>query len=144
MNRRSRRLVTVGLVFAAVMVFGLAAMSLFARNLKPCTVLRMEACVGPNGTLSQGIRMYHYDMGMWPEKMEDLITPPSDPTLRTKWTAYIEDRSDLKDPWGRDVRYRSGAKAIHNPGQFDLWSVGPDGVDGTEDDICNWKLDSKR
>jgi general secretion pathway protein G len=27
----------------------------------------------------------------------------------------------------------------HNTDSFDVWSVGPDGQDGTEDDIGNWQ-----
>ena len=42
----------------------------------------------------------------------------------------------LLDPWGRPYRYRKGYGA-ENP-DFDLWSIGPDGKDNTEDDIRNW------
>ena len=41
------------------------------------------------------------------------------------------------DPWGNPWRYRSGSRDNMNP-TFDLWSPGPDGVDGTSDDIRNW------
>jgi general secretion pathway protein G len=43
----------------------------------------------------------------------------------------------LVDPWGNPWRYRSGSHENHN-GTFDLWSVGPDGRDGTSDDVRNW------
>ena len=39
------------------------------------------------------------------------------------------------DPWGHPYRYLEAG--VHNPDSFDLWSAGPDGVDGTEDDIGN-------
>ncbi len=43
----------------------------------------------------------------------------------------------LKDPWGNEYQYK-------NPGEFnedsyDLYSMGPDGEDGTDDDIGNWR-----
>lgn len=40
------------------------------------------------------------------------------------------------DPWGGPWHYRAGIEA-ENP-DFDLWSLGPDGKDGTHDDVKNW------
>lgn len=42
----------------------------------------------------------------------------------------------LHDPWGREYGYRSPADWSDE--DYDLWSVGPDGLDGTADDIGNW------
>jgi hypothetical protein len=52
----------------------------------------------------------------------------------------IRDRGLLElpfDPWGHPYHYRS--PGIHNLAGFDAWSVGPDGVDESADDIGNWK-----
>ncbi len=48
---------------------------------------------------------------------------------------YIE-RGVPKDPWGNDYIYKSPGD--HNTEGYDLHSLGPDGQDGTEDDIDNW------
>jgi general secretion pathway protein G len=40
------------------------------------------------------------------------------------------------DPWGRPYRYEYPGK--HGREQPDLWSLGPDGASGTDDDIGNW------
>ena len=42
----------------------------------------------------------------------------------------------IVDPWGN--RWRLDVPGKHNPGSFDLWSAGPDGRDGTTDDLKNW------
>jgi len=48
----------------------------------------------------------------------------------------LRSRDALLDPWGHPYQYKNpGAK---RPYSFDLWSTGPDGKDGTEDDIGNW------
>lgn len=39
------------------------------------------------------------------------------------------------DPWGNRFQYRS--PGIHNPESYDLWSLGPDGLESS-DDIGNW------
>ena len=41
------------------------------------------------------------------------------------------------DPW--DHEYKFVAQRKHNPNTFDVWSTGPDGQDGTADDIGNWE-----
>jgi hypothetical protein len=42
----------------------------------------------------------------------------------------------LLDPWGN--RFNYAAPGRHNLDRFDVWSLGPDGQDGTADDIGNW------
>ena len=32
-------------------------------------------------------------------------------------------------------------RQLHNPGEFAIYSVGPDGQDGADDNIGNWKKD---
>ena len=46
---------------------------------------------------------------------------------------------EVVDPWGNPWRFRNqkGNPDQQNP-HFDLWSVGPDGKNGTADDIKNW------
>jgi len=40
------------------------------------------------------------------------------------------------DPWNNAYHYVY--PGVHNKGGYDLWSSGPDGVDGNDDDIKNW------
>jgi general secretion pathway protein G len=42
----------------------------------------------------------------------------------------------LKDAWQRKIRYRIPGE--HHRDSYDLFSLGPDGLEGTEDDITNW------
>jgi len=44
------------------------------------------------------------------------------------------------DPWGQAYRYRFPGK--QNPGSYDIWSIGPDGKDGSADDVGNWESGS--
>ena len=47
-----------------------------------------------------------------------------------------EVRNSLQDPWNRRYRYR--CPGLHNKKTYDLYSLGPDGIEDTEDDIKNW------
>jgi hypothetical protein len=41
------------------------------------------------------------------------------------------------DPWGNPYIYYYPGK--HNPTSYDLLSAGPDGKEGTDDDVVNWR-----
>jgi general secretion pathway protein G len=47
-----------------------------------------------------------------------------------------EIRKARLDPWQRRYRYR--CPGTHNKDSYDLYSLGPDGIEDTEDDITNW------
>jgi general secretion pathway protein G len=99
-----------------------------------------KAAVGPNGTLAQAIKLFKFNTNEYPKELKYLLEKPSETEIAEKWTGpYLEDVSGLKDPWGHDFEYN--AEGRHNEGKFDLWSRGPDGKDGTEDDVTNWKTD---
>ena len=97
------------------------------------------AVVGPNGPLTQAILMFKFDTGSYPGSLGDLFDKPKDKPVGEKWKGpYLKDPEGLKDPWGNEYRYLGGDAARHNKDSFDLWSIGPDGQDGTGDDIGNW------
>jgi prepilin-type N-terminal cleavage/methylation domain-containing protein len=41
------------------------------------------------------------------------------------------------DAWKHPLRIAHAAK-IYGTGSFGIWSAGPDGIDGTPDDVCSW------
>src|SRR3972149_57116 len=100
----------------------------------------VRAAIGPNGTISQSIDLFKFHTGVFPEELKYLIEKPSDEDVGDKWKGpYMKDPSGLKDPCGRDFQYN--AEGRHNENGYDLWSLGPDGRDGTDDDLNNWKDD---
>ncbi len=69
------------------------------------------------------------------EGLQALVKAPSG--AGGNWAGpYIDDENALVDPWGNAYRYQFPGK--HNTGRYDVWSLGPDGQDGTADDIGNW------
>ena len=99
-----------------------------------------KAAIGPSGPIMQSIELFKFNTGVFPENLKELIDRPSNDAIAKKWTGpYLKDVSGLKDPWDHDYNYNP--KGHKNEGGVDLWSVGPDGQDGTDDDIGNWKTD---
>lgn len=80
---------------------------------------------------------YRIDMGDYPtteQGLQALYTAPADAADR--WHGpYAEGKLPV-DPWGQPYHYR--CPGVHNPSGYDLWSSGPDKIDGTDDDIGNW------
>ena len=64
-----------------------------------------------------------------------LVEKPTTEPQPERWTQLLEDMP--KDPWGQEYKYRYPATKSKKP--YDLFSIGKDGQEGTEDDIGNWK-----
>ena len=91
-------------------------------------------------SLKTSLVRYRIDLGDYPstaEGIQALLTAPAGKTERWRGP-YIDAPGNRLpvDPWGEPYQYRfPGTK---NPGSYDLYSKGPDKVDGTEDDLGNW------
>jgi hypothetical protein len=70
--------------------------------------------------------------------LQALLDPPSDERAAQKWEGPYLDTDMLPlDPWDNDYQYEY--PPTNNRRDFpDIWSYGPDGEDGTDDDITNW------
>jgi general secretion pathway protein G len=67
--------------------------------------------------------------------LEALVSKPTKPPVPDKWYPYMDELP--KDPWKQTYHYKT--PATKSKKQYDIWSSGADGVDGTPDDIGNWK-----
>jgi len=77
---------------------------------------------------------FEIDNGYYPKSLNDLIVAPSD---AKHWAGPYFDPPQLPvDPWGNPYIYYYPSK--RNQPTYDLLSAGPDGKEGTDDDIGNW------
>jgi len=104
------------------------------------------------------LERFHFDMKRFPsteEGLSALVKSPSsgvsseiddgetaNETFNTRsggssnWAGPYVTRM-MKDPWGNSYQYEY--PPTHGVGnEPDIWSFGPDGQDGTEDDIVSW------
>jgi general secretion pathway protein G len=85
--------------------------------------------------------LYEMDNGFYPSTEQGLgalLAQPSSTPAPMNWKGpYLDPPVIRKDPWGRDYVYRNPGQKV--PNGFDLFSPGPDGVEGNEDDIGNWQ-----
>jgi len=85
--------------------------------------------------LESALMLYSFDTGRFPTTAEGLQALVQNPTGLDSWKGPYLRKGVPNDPWERPYAYRSPGEH----GDFDLYSFGADGVEGTNDDICNWK-----
>jgi general secretion pathway protein G len=89
-------------------------------------------------SLQAPLNAYRIHMGDYPSTAEGLaalIAPPANHAERWRGP-YLQDAKLPVDPWGEPYQYRY--PGVKNKNGYDLWSKGPDKIDGTDDDIGNW------
>ena len=87
-----------------------------------------------NGGIALASDLYELDNGSYPAKLDDLVTKPSD---AANWKGPYLKKGLPVDPWGNP--YSSRNPGGHNSEGYDLFSIGKDKQEGSEDDIVNWK-----
>ncbi len=95
---------------------------------------RAQADVEANIPLA--LDLFELDTGKYPTNEQGLAALRAQPAGVESWKGPYLKRDPL-DPWSRAYRYiYPGAR---NPQDYDLYSVGPDGTEGTSDDVGNWQ-----
>jgi len=92
------------------------------------------------GLFKAPLESFALDLNTYPtteQGLQALVEEPEDPDAATRWQGKYLDAEIPQDPWGNDYQYAFPPE--HNSDFPDIWSMGPDGEDGTEDDIVNWK-----
>ena len=90
--------------------------------------------------IEQALEFYKLDNRRFPtadQGLDALRNKPSSPPVPRDYNpaGYIK-REQLLDPWDAPFTYQIPGQ--HNTYSFDIWSLGPDGVEGG-DDIQNWE-----
>lgn len=91
--------------------------------------------------LEVALDSFEIDTGRYPtttEGIRALIIEPSN-TNENEWKGPYLKRGVPKDPWQNEYVYKYPGQ--YNEYSYDLYSYGPDGTQGTEDDIKNWTED---
>ena len=81
------------------------------------------------------VQLFAFDMGRFPTSSEGLQALSQNPTGGSSWRGPYLEKGVPDDPWDKPYTYKSPG----TNGDFDICSAGPDGTEGTDDDVCNWK-----
>lgn len=85
-------------------------------------------------SFSAALDLYYLDNGRYPSTNDTVGALVQRPSSASAWNGpYLKGGVLPKDPWGNPYVYRSPGQH----GQYDLYSLGPDGREGTNN-IVNW------
>lgn len=96
---------------------------------------RVTAAHTDISSLEVALDSFEIEVGRFPNSEEGLRALVEPVASATNWGGPYIKRGMPMDPWGRPYVYRFPGQ--HNPTSYDLYSLGPDGREGT-DDIDNW------
>lgn len=94
--------------------------------------------------IEKALDLYKVDNRNYPtteEGLKALVEKPADEARSANWGGpYMEANLPL-DPWHNAFRYEFPPSQNTGVAQDkpSIWSAGPDGKDGTDDDIVNWQ-----
>lgn len=87
-----------------------------------------------NANIATGLKLYELDNGNFPSTDEGLNALLTKPSSAKNWNGpYLEKKA--LDPWGKEYEYK--CPGDHRKADYDLYSLGKDGVEST-DDVANW------
>lgn len=123
-------MIVIGIILA---LSGLIGVALFARR----DEAKVSLAKTDLNTLRQALDLFRLDFERWPTEEEGLAVLWDKSVLdadaeETKWKAYMKSAMP-KDRWGNEWGYRAESEMIE--GSYEIWSFGPNGVEGDEDDI---------
>ena len=87
--------------------------------------------------LQSEIKLYQVHVGKYPERLPDLIKPPSDPKLKSKWEGPYADEDRISDPYGNPYQYKINPAGSKKP--YQLYSFGPEGRGSPKDDWIGYE-----
>jgi len=129
-RRRGFTLMEVLLVLAILVVLGSMVTVGYMQIQKNAN---KDAAKGQIGLLEDAVQLYALNVGTCPTTQQGLLAlreAPSDLKNAAKWAGpYLTEELPI-DPWGAPYQYEQ-----LSADQFKIWSNGPDGQQGSEDDV---------
>jgi len=138
MRRGQQGFTLIEIMLVIIIIGALAAMVVPRLAGRSEEARRQVAAADIKGNVALALRLYEVDNGRYPSSEQGLaalLQKPTAPPAPKNWKGPYLEQEPL-DPWRRPYVYRYPGS--HPPRDYDLSSLGPDGVDGN-DDITNWQ-----
>ena len=115
-----------------ITIIGILAALVIPKMVGRSEQARVTAVHADLSSIKTALDAFEVDNGYYPKSMQDLLQQPNN---AKNWHGPYLDKVP-QDPWGNNYLYYYPGK--HNQSSYDLLSVGPDGKEGSEDNIGNW------
>jgi general secretion pathway protein G len=121
------------LIVGGALLVGVAVMKAYGTMRERADVATTQRQLG---AIAEALGDYRREVGVFPstaEGLEALRRPPAGMADRSRWAGPYLSEAVTLDPWQRPYQYESPENSRRRrPG---VWSLGPDGADGTDDDV---------
>ena len=122
-----------------LVILGALAAVVVPKFTKRSEQARITAARTDIANLEVALDAFEIDTGAYPTSANGLKALIEEPADLKGWMGPYIKRGVPKDPWGTEYVYKQPGS--HNEQGYDLHSFGPDGKDGSDDDIINWSED---
>jgi general secretion pathway protein G len=124
------------IVLVVVCVLAVAALVVPSRSHGKA---RVAAAQTELSVFEKAIDWFQEDTGRYPTGGDALLALARRPRDIQNWHGpYLKSEAVIPmDPWGNPYIYKCPGR--HNRNSYDLYSMGPDGREGTDDDVTNWQ-----
>lgn len=139
MNMKKVKGFTLLEVMVVIVILGILASMVVPNLMGSQERANMQKAVSDVTALETSLSLYKMDNYDYPSTEQGLEALVDQTDIEPEPRRFPEDgyiKRLPKDPWGNEY-------VLLNPGEqgkMDVFSVGPDGEAGTEDDIGNWNL----
>ncbi len=137
-DARRRRGFSLMELLLVLVILGVLAALVVPKFANRSQQARETAAKSGVSSIETALGAFEIDNGRYPSTEEGLEALISAPAGLESWRGPYLNRGMPKDPWGNDYVYRYPGQL--SGGDFDLYSLGPDGREGN-DDIGNWNED---
>jgi general secretion pathway protein G len=134
-NRKSEEGMTLVELIIVVVILGMLVAALSWTLLGRLGQSREQIAKIEISQIDGNLSIYMIDVGNYPQQGVGLEALVENTTGSSNWRGPYLKKMPV-DPWGNPYVYTF--PSMHSM-DYDLCSAGADGVDGSEDDICNWK-----
>ena len=135
--RRNQGFTLIELMLVIIIIGAIAAMVVPRLAGRSEEARRSISEADIKGNLSLALKLYEVDNGRYPtteQGLNALLEKPTAPPSPRSWKGPYLEQEPL-DPWRKPYVYR--CPGTHPPRDYDLYSLGPDGVE-SDDDVRNW------
>jgi len=127
-------LLEIMLVLGIISILVSSGIYLLSGNIDVAKETRIDADIKTITTQLKTYEMSNYAPPTTEQGLNALVEVPTAPPEPRRWKQLLTELP--MDPYGHPYQYR--CPGVHNPTGFDVFSLGPDGVESA-DDIGNWK-----
>ncbi|HEX4053972.1 MAG TPA: type II secretion system major pseudopilin GspG [Tepidisphaeraceae bacterium] len=128
-NRSAFTLIELLLVMFIIAILAAIVVPKFTSRMKDSQI---KAATGEVSLFKTALGMFEIDNGRYPTSEEGIGALVNNPGNLPNWHKTLDTNTAPVDPWGHPYIYRCPGT---NGNDYDLLSAGPDGREGTPDDI---------